>query len=205
VNSDLTTGAGSATTPLPARSDDAAAAQTRARWSIWRCRSAGPRRPLPGDLIVNAVTVCCALVLIVNDRVLKTSYPTMISGKLSDFFGLVMFPLVCVGAFELLRARGSSRWMVAASTMSWVVVVEGVAFSAIKLWTPAADVYRSVVSGGLWLMKVPFAVGEGWPALPRALHIQDPWDLMALVVLPIPVLVVWGRNGKARRISPPPG
>ena len=41
--------------------------------------------------------------MIVNDRVLKVRYPSEVTGKLSDFAGLVFFPLFLVAAAEALR------------------------------------------------------------------------------------------------------
>ncbi len=51
------------------------------------------------DLIVNPYFICGLLVLILNDCYLKYEYSNILTGKLSDFAGLLIFPLFLASVF----------------------------------------------------------------------------------------------------------
>jgi hypothetical protein len=137
---------------------------------------------------VHPITLISVLIVIVNDRLLKPHLPGALSGKLSDFAGLVMFPLIVTGLVELARSRWTQAWRLGPGFVPAVVGLEALIFLLIKTWTPAADVYRAVVGAGLWCLRLPLSPWNGAPEYRRALHIEDPSDLWALAVLPIPVL-----------------
>ena len=63
-----------------------------------------PDKPgLPIAELLAPLPLCALVVLAVNDWVLKpTSLPHWFTGKLSDFAGLAVFPLVATAAFDLL-------------------------------------------------------------------------------------------------------
>src|SRR4030095_5695986 len=63
----------------------------------------------PGGALLHPVALLSIALLIVNDHFLKPTYSNWITGKLSDFAGLVFFPLLLVSAWELLRNREPSR------------------------------------------------------------------------------------------------
>lgn len=54
--------------------------------------------------IFSVWAVAAFAVLVLNDHVLKVACPSVVTGKLSDFAGLFLFPVVC-GAFAGSRAR----------------------------------------------------------------------------------------------------
>ncbi len=144
----------------------------------------------PGDILLHPITLGAVVVVILNDRLLKTNHPSPVSGKLSDFAGLVMFPLMVVGIAELARSRWRDDWELDRRVLLALVLIEALLFTSIKVWAPAADTYRVVVGLGLWLVKLPgAAMTGGLPTLHRALHVEDPTDLIALVVLPVPLVV----------------
>lgn len=110
--------------------------------------------------------------LLINDHVLKQAHllPGAVTGKLSDFAGMLVAPALMV---TLLRVRGR---------LGRLAVFTGVAglFVALKLSRPLADVVEAVTA---------------YTPLPWRLWC-DPTDLVALVVLPLGWWLV-AREGEA--------
>ncbi|MDB4955621.1 MAG: hypothetical protein JWO36_3190 [Myxococcales bacterium] len=143
---------------------------------IWRFL-AGPdsptRRGLPIAELLAPLPLLALAVLAINDRVLKGSgAPAWLTGKLSDFAGVFVFPLVVTAALDLVLlvfARLGApvdftlrRWKLAFSIGFTAIV-----FAAMKL-SPAA---AHVVAGVLSRVVGPTHV------------VADLTDLIALVVL----------------------
>ena len=154
------------------------------------------KAPAAGDGVLHPMALLSLLFLILNDHVLKERFHNAITGKLSDFAGLVFFPLLVVALLELLQAatrryRGPSGRM-----LLMVVVTVGVCFALMKTWGPAADAYRLAMS----LLQWPFFAiragvsGAPLPALRGVRHLVDPTDLMALPSL---ALAWWIGHGRA--------
>ena len=101
------------------------------------------------------------LVLVLNDHWLKGAglLPGWLTGKLSDFAGLIVAPILLA---SLLRARARG-----ARLLCWAAVAS--VFGAIKLWPPAARALEQVTS----------SAGLSWRIW------VDPSDLLALSVLPL--------------------
>jgi len=104
------------------------------------------------------------LVLIVNDHFLKVWYPSFISGKLSDFAGLFVFPVCLLAVF---RPHLSTR-------RSLVLLHLSVAL-AFTVWKLApvemllSEIHRTF-------------------SIPVPTRVKDPLDLAALIVLPLSFL-----------------
>jgi len=128
--------------------------------------------------------------LIVNDHLLKAAYPGFVTGKLSDFAGLMFFPLLLAAACEQVGLRRGMQTIVIA------VVATGVAFAAIKVSPGAGELYRDAVAALQWPFRAAYAlvVGDAMPRLGRAQLVADRTDLVALVALAVPVAL-------ARRVS----
>lgn len=129
---------------------------------------------LPAGEFLHPIPIAALLLLVANDWWLKPSTwaPALVTGKLSDFAGLLFFPLLLtavadcmlLGLFRLGLDVDFSlrRWKLALSLLA----TSGL-FAAIKLW-PAANQLVVDLVGGLGL----------------AAHIVlDPTDLLALPVL----------------------
>jgi hypothetical protein len=114
-------------------------------------------------------------VLVLNDHVLKGAgiLPGAVTGKLSDFAGLVVAPVLLAA---LVRVRGP-RGLLAAH------VAVGVVFSAIQLSAIAAELWSGAMA----------AVGFPW------LITRDPTDLMALPAL---LVSHWLLRGAMQRPAP---
>jgi len=110
-------------------------------------------------------------VLALNDHVLKGAsvLPSVITGKASDFAGMLVAPLLLV---VLLRARSQRSWGIAHAAV-------GVVFAAIQLSAPLAAAWGAVMEG----------VGFPWVIT------RDPTDLIALPML----LVSWHWLGLAQQ------
>lgn len=146
----------------------------------------------PGDLLVHPAAIAALLVVIVNDRVLKVDYPSELSGKLSDFGGLIYFPLFVVAAIESVRWLFSREsWALTSRAVEITSAVVGGAFIAIKLWSPAGEVYRYGIGLAFWPFEVVGALlrGEGIPDVYRVNLTPDPTDLVALVSLAVPIAI----------------
>ena len=136
---------------------------------------------LPCDELVAPLPLAALAVLVLNDHYLKHAWrQPWITGKLSDFAGLFVFPLVLtslwnvgrVGARKLLGSakdappvRLTSRQLLAAAAGT------GIAFTAIKLSPPLGE----ALAGALESL-FPFA---------EFAFVPDPTDLLALAVLPL--------------------
>ncbi len=152
----------------------------------------GPERRSPGDLLLHPVALVALAVVIVNDRVLKVNYPSDVSGKLSDFAGLVYFPLFLVSVAEGVRWIVRRRAWELSERAVWIATgIVGVAMTLIKTSSPAGEVYRTVMGIVLWPVDSLGSAmrGDGLAPLGRAGLVQDRTDLFALVVLCLPIWV----------------
>ncbi|MCB2230254.1 hypothetical protein KQH82_06025 [bacterium] len=112
-------------------------------------------------ILLNPLFIASLAILIINDHVLKAVYPSFISGKLSDFSGLIVFALFL--AF-LLWPRLNSRRR--------VFVLNAIVAALWVVWKLAP----------VELVFDPLARMTG---LPMPSRVADMTDLSALVVLPI--------------------
>lgn len=147
---------------------------------------------MPGDLLLHPVALVALVLVIFNDRVLKVRYPSEVSGKLSDFAGLVYFPLFLVAAIEGARwLRRRTGWELTPRAVVVAVVVVGAAFVAIKVSHPAGEVYRTVMGVVLYPLDLLSSVvaGDGVPPLSRVSLVEDKVDLIAVPALLLPVWV----------------
>ncbi|MCY0996912.1 hypothetical protein OWM54_07125 [Myxococcus sp. MISCRS1] len=141
---------------------------------------------VPGDTLLHPLVFCAVLVLVLNDHVFKARWPSWWTGKLSDVAGLAMFPLLLQGLWEQARgrsARGGFRPSLAVLTAC--VVLTGCVFTAIKVWEPAAEVWRWGLGGMQWPVRAAWAVlsSRAVPAVAPVAHTMDVTDLLALPAL----------------------
>lgn len=156
--------------------------------------SRGEARPAPGRplrpaaaALLHPATLAAMAVLAVNDHVLKAAWPGVVTGKLSDLAGLAFFPLLPVVAAELSGWIRRPVWAVA-----WSAAATGAAFAAIKLTAAGADAYRALGGLAQWPAHavVALATGAPLPSVEPVAVARDPWDLLALAALLVPVALV---------------
>lgn len=143
-----------------------------------------PRSTAPSVPLLHPVALAAIALLLINDHLLKRAVPGVVTGKLSDFAGLVFFPLFLASLCELvLGPRARARALVLGA-----VVVTGVVFAWVKTSVLGAEVYRV----GLGALQWPFgallalARGDALPGLWRVAFARDATDLVALPALAVP-------------------
>lgn len=137
-----------------------------------------------GGLLLHPVALGATVLLWVNDHHLKATFPGVVTGKLSDLCGMIVFPLFLTGALELLAHLARRRVRVGVRGMGLAVLATGAVFTAIQLSPVAAAAYRWAFGVRWWI--------EGWllrgaTDLPAVHHTMDPTDLVALPCLLVPV------------------
>jgi hypothetical protein len=153
---------------------------------------------LPLTLLVRPWPVVALVVLAANDHVLKGAglLPTWLTGKLSDFAGLLFFPLLLVTllnlAFDgvggvlrrpLRQASASSLQLVVACLFT------GAFFSAVQIHEPVAELYaRATAALAFWSTSTTAEVT------------MDPTDIAA-----VPMVVVAFVLGQRSIARVPPG
>lgn len=156
-----------------------------------------------GDLLLNPVALSALLILVVNDHIAKQRLDNAVTGKLSDFAGLVLFPLVVVTVAEATRwVFVRSHWPLTTRWLSAAVAGTGLAFALTKTWAPMGSIYRLLYSTAQWpLRTIADAVAPGASSSSSSIQlVRDPTDLVALVALVIAWLA--GRRVMKRAISP---
>jgi hypothetical protein len=139
------------------------------------------KRPPLGSVLVQPVAISALVVLVVNDHVLKAWQPSWLTGKLSDFAGMLLAPLVLVAIADAVVPRALlgrryvriSAWLAALSVAA--------AFAATKTWEPATELYEV----GLSLANLPLrwlvgAFVDLGPATAHTVLVADRTDLLAL-------------------------
>ncbi len=133
---------------------------------------------LPLTLLVRRWPALAIVVLAVNDHVLKGSglLPDWLTGKLSDFAGLLFFPLLLVTLWNLAcdGVNGVARkQLVSASPttaqLMLAATAAGAFFTAVQVHEPVADFYARATA---WLAF--------WSDAPRATVTMDPSDILAV-------------------------
>lgn len=102
-------------------------------------------------------TLLALLLLLLNDRVWKDQWPGLLTGKLSDFAGLVVAPPLLALTLAVCRAPRPAGWAVATT---------GVAFAIVKATAAGAE-----LASAAWSLVMPSVVRH------------DPTDLVALPAL----------------------
>lgn len=136
----------------------------------------------PSRALLHPLWISALIVLVVNDHVAKGSglLPELVTGKASDFAGLLVAQVVLAVLVRVRSRRG----------LALVSVALGAVFAAIKTSPSASALYETVLS---------FA---------HATNVVDPTDLVALLVLPVGAVVFGramhepeGREPSSRRVA----
>jgi hypothetical protein len=155
----------------------------------------------PGDGLLHPLALAAVALLILNDQILKSTWPGPVTGKLSDVAGLIVAPLALQAASEVGLAV-ASRW----KGPSWRVLlasiaIVGLAFTSIQLWPPAVELYKSGLGAAQWPFRAIAALltGQSMPAVMPVAATPDAADLLALPALGLAWWV--GRRRSGRRIG----
>lgn len=139
----------------------------------------------PGASLVHPALLAALAVLVFNDHVLKRLCPGWLTGKLSDFAGLVWLPLFLHGVIELAFAKARGRVLDDASSdrwLRWLAALVALAFTLPELWEPAETAYRFVLGAARWPFRAAWSLcrGGGVPELVPVRATADVSDLLAL-------------------------
>ena len=136
----------------------------------------------PSRALLHPLWLSALVVLVVNDHVAKGAglLPELVTGKASDFAGLLVAQVVLAVLVRARSRRGLAR----------VSLVLGVVFAAIKTSPWASALYERLL------------------AFAHATNMVDPTDLVALLVLPVGYVVFGramhgpeGREPSSRRVA----
>jgi hypothetical protein len=150
------------------------------------------RRATPGDLLLHPGSIGALALLVANDHLFKGSdMPGVLTGKLSDFAGLVLLPLVLTASWEWVPetskvASSSTR----IRTVAVAVVISVIAFTALQVSSGASSFYARMLGLLQWLPAAGLALigGNAPPSVPVPEHVSDLGDL---ITLPACLLALW--------------
>lgn len=109
--------------------------------------------------LIHPVPIFAFIILAFNDHYLKAHYPCALTGKLSDFAGVFVFPIFLCALWSLIQ----KTWITTRSTLIAIAITDLI-FVSVKLIPTAAIIYAKMMSA------------MGFPS-----HITlDPTDLIAL-------------------------
>jgi hypothetical protein len=101
-----------------------------------------------------------------NDHVLKHSpWAGLVTGKISDFAGLFFFPFLLIDLASLMQRH----WQLSTPLFAWSAVFTGLGFVALKCHDASLQFYRMIYAAFGFKVSV----------------VQDPTDLLALIMLPL--------------------
>lgn len=153
-----------------------------------RRRSLGDLTVLSGVLL-HPGALASLVVLVLNDHRLKAAFPGTVTGKVSDFAGLVFFPLLVVTALELARWGARSRGGYTTRELRWSLLVAGGGFALVKSSGTVAGWYSWTLGVFRWPFRASVALvsGSELPHVAPIVVLADPTDLIALPSL----LLAW--------------
>lgn len=142
----------------------------------------GSGRSFPADFLSSWPALLALVVLVVNDQILKRRVPGAITGKLSDFAGLLLFPLILVAAGEVAAALAGRRGRATPASFWIAAGVTAGLFVLVKVVPVAASWYEAGVGWVQWVVAAPFRwLSAGQVSSPRdVLLVRDVTDLVAV-------------------------
>jgi hypothetical protein len=146
--------------------------------------------------LTHPVAMLAVLLLVLNDHWWKTAYPSWVTGKLSDFAGLVFFPLLLQAVVELALAALRAYERPSMPLLNVMIFLTLVGFCWVKTTALGADAYGHVLGMARWPFHAVIAYVFDRPSPPIG-HpgiVRDPTDLVTLVGLGATYVV-----GHARR------
>jgi hypothetical protein len=139
----------------------------------------------PGDGLLRPIPLAALGVLILNDHVLKAAFPGLVTGKLSDFAGLIVLPILLIAATEIASSKLGRSWVGSDRLLCASIVLSALAFVAIKAVPAANDAYRMGLGMAQWVVGMPLRIASGdalGTPVPVVL-VADVTDLVALIAL----------------------
>lgn len=129
-----------------------------------------------GSPLRHPVFLGALAVLVLNDHWGKPTFGNLLTGKLSDVAGLVVFPVFLVALAEWAAGRRLPRLGLPAAAAT------ALAFTLVKTWAPAHAAYEALYAALWWplLAARAFTLGAPTPGWPEIGAVMDPTDLWTL-------------------------
>ena len=154
-----------------------------------------------GSLILHPLTLLAGAALVLNDHLFKRCFPGTLSGKLSDFSGMVFGPIVIAAVLELVLTRATGNGpspRLRARLLLGAALATAAVFTLMKTTAFGSQAYGLTFGLLQWPFRALAAVSSGGalpPVAPVAVA-RDPSDLIALPLGAVPWLLATG--------TPPP-
>jgi hypothetical protein len=145
-----------------------------------------------GDGLLHPVPIAAIGLLLLNDHFLKAQFPGPLTGKVSDFAGLVFFPLFLQACWEVALRLAGRDSIASPRVLAASIAVTAVIFVGIKINADVNHVYVAVLG---WLYGVATSIGQG-AARTTSVAAMDVTDLLALPALLIPLGLGLRRSGQ---------
>ena len=139
------------------------------------------------------------VVWILNDHLFKEMFGNGLTGKLSDFAGVAVFPLIPVALYELGCAYRNEIPKKRQGVLLLSLGATALLMAGINLWGPAADALRVGLGAAQWPFRCVWGLATEGIVPPRlpVVHTADPTDLVSLIALGLPYWIVtrgWNRT-----------
>ena len=118
--------------------------------------------------------------MLINDKILKRNYPSLMTGKLSDFAGIFALPVFSASLIEI-----TTRSFVNMKIMTGILFIVTVLFIGMKINEPTSNFI-----GDIWfqLLRPIRSITTG--SVTPVTFVRDTSDLLALISAPI-AFVFW--------------
>ena len=162
------------------------------------------RGQAPAATLLHPVALAALFTLALNDHVLKHVCPGVVTGKLSDFAGVVFLPLFLHALLELWCAQVRRQPLTVAvgdRVLLGCIAVSLLTVALPEVWHPAELAYRYGLGALRWPFRVLWALvaGDVPPPLRPVRATADVTDLLAMPMGFVAWLV--GRRGTQRAQS----
>jgi hypothetical protein len=148
-----------------------------------------------GDGLLHPLALTSVFLLVLNDHLLKPHWGGWLTGKLSDFAGLVFFPLLLQHCWRLFTRTSSPDVRV----LKTACLLTAVVFSLVKTWPLATLVWSHSLGALQWPFwaLIETAWGRPRPPLRPVLTVTDPTDLIALPSIGLALWIGRSREGRS--------
>lgn len=142
------------------------------------------------ETLCHPVALAALALWILNDHVFKAAYPGVVTGKLSDVTGLVVFPLLVVASWELVL-RWSGRPAPPARSLALTSAVAALSMVLINCSPPASTLYCHLLGVVQWPALACADLISGSPTRPPTpvTMTMDPTDAWTVPAAFLPLLL----------------
>ncbi len=148
-----------------------------------------------GEMLLHPIPLAALATLALNDHVAKQAWPGPVTGKVSDFAGMIIFPVLLMALYERRPGTGVASTQVVILS----VALTAIAFASLQI-APAARAPYEITMGLLrWPVDAIWALSSG-AAIEGPTRVQawpDATDLLALPALSVPLYLGMRRSRQA--------